>query len=747
MNDLLQLKGNFNQKRRKPGGGSPQLPNGTSIKVSHLEELFDDLNELFRFWSSERIIDGALVSVYYKRVIPKSRRIVGFLSTGSLKSNSSIVGARFSDDKGKKKHIITHYISLKTLELTLNRLKETIRILKDVFNGEIKSEDIKFENFNKRKINFNKDYKISKISFLQFVVDSYFIEKFDVIQESSEFSNNSIITIFDTKSDTKNLMQKIGIKIMPNKIIDKTTLLLTPDELSLLKSKAPYLISMATSDISKLSKDDFIDNVKHKVVSIPSPSDEPIIGVIDTMFDENVYFSDWVKFKNMLSDNIPLEPSDYRHGTAVSSVIVDGPQINPDLDDGCGRFRVRHFGVAINKQFSSFSIVRAIKEIVTANKDIKVWNLSLGSNEEVNKNFISPEAAILDNIQYENDVIFIISGTNKEIDDDKDKVIGSPADSINSLVVNAVDINNRPPSYARRGIVLSFFNKPDVCCFGGSSEKHMRVIEPNGESLVSGTSFAAPWITRKVAYLMHVMGLSREVAKALIIDSANRWKSSYDVSQSSLLGHGVVPLRIEDVIKSNDDEIKFILSGISQEYDTYTYNIPVPIFKKEHPFIAKATLCYFPKCSRNQGVDYTNTELDIYFGRIDKRGKIKSINKNKQSIDDEVSYLKETNARKLFRKWDNSKHIKELFKSGVRARKAYDNGMWGVSIKTKNRLESKDGKDIRFGVVITLKEINGVNRIDDFIQQCYLRGWLVNRINVENRIDIYNRANEEIKFE
>ena len=38
-----------------------------------------------------------------------------------------------------------------------------------------------------------------------------------------------------------------------------------------------------------------------------------------------------------------------------------------------------------------------------------------------------------------------------------------------------------------------------------------------GAAYVSGTSFAAPWISRKLAYLIHIMGLSREVAKALLM--------------------------------------------------------------------------------------------------------------------------------------------------------------------------------------------------------------------------------------
>ena len=89
-----------------------------------------------------------------------------------------------------------------------------------------------------------------------------------------------------------------------------------------------------------------------------------------------------------------------------------------------------------------------------------------------------------------------------------------------------------------------------------------------------------------------------------------------------------------------------------------------------------------------------------------------------------------------------------ILKGGKRrGKKKKENPLWGISIKTKERLNSKDGKSLKFGLVITLKEINGVNRIEQFIQQCLFRGWLVNRINVENKIDIYNKAEEEIIFE
>ena len=73
--------------------------------------------------------------------------------------------------------------------------------------------------------------------------------------------------------------------------------------------------------------------------------------------------------------------------------------------------------------------------------------------------------------------------------------------------------------------------------------------------------------------------------------------------------------------------------------------------------------------------------------------------------------------------------------------------MWGLSIKTKDRQNLEDGKGMKFGVVITLKEINGVNRYDDFIKQCSFKGWLVNKVDIESKLDFYNKAEENIEFE
>ncbi|HYH74633.1 MAG TPA: hypothetical protein VD735_01595, partial [Candidatus Saccharimonadales bacterium] len=263
---------------------------------------------------------------------------------------------------------------------------------------------------------------------------------------------------------------------------------------------------------------------------------------------------------------------------------------------------------------------------------------------------------------------------------------------------------------------------------------------------------AAPWITRKVAFMIEVLGLSREVTKALLIDAAAGWDDTGNNAQkASLFGYGVVPTHINDILKSKDNEIKFIIDTESRAYDTYNYGLPVPVDGGKHPFIAKATLCYFPTCSINQGVDYTSTELDVYIGRIKKLGKnvgLKSIDKNVQSLEDGVArWVDEKTARSVFRKWDNTKHIREVMNDKFVPRKAYDDdGLWGISVKKKSRINAKDDESLRFGLVVTLREMDGVNRINDFIQRCSLRGWLVDRIDVENSLEVYAKSQEVLEL-
>lgn len=756
MNCLLQLKGVF-QKKGNEGMGPMNLPAHKQVTTAHMNELLLQLHRVKKYWENNNDIAGAIVSVHYIRVVAKSNRLKILLGDRGCKPVDSIRGAKFvegKDENGRPihKHVFTHYVQMTAIDRAIEYIEMAKQIVAESFGGCITYEDI--DGFGKNN-SYHFSDKMAKTNFISLIVDCYFVEKFDVDEATESITKESIITIYRTGIDTRELMARFGIDIQASRILGETTMLLTPPQAKLLYDKAPYLISMSVVDVSTICLEDLMDNAVNEdtTCAIPNPTNEPVVGVIDTQFNKNVYFHEWVDYRRMLSEEI-LDPIDYKHGTAVTSIIVDGPRGNANLDDGCGRFRVRHFGVAKQSGYSSFSILREIRNIVENNQDIKVWNLSLGSNNEIKDSFISPEAAELDKIQSDYDVIFVVAGTNTP--DGKrheDMKIGAPADSLNSLVVNSVNMSGKAASYSRKGPVLSFFHKPDISYYGGdgtrSYEKMAVCIDDLGAIYLSGTSFAAPWVTRKIAYLIYNMGLSREVAKALIIDAAARWSATGKVSD--VIGYGVIPKRIEDILNTPDDEIKFIITGATEDYETYNYTLPVPVVNGKHPYYARAVLCYFPFCDRNQGVDYTGTEMDIHFGRVfteNKNGTIKSrikaIDDNRQTEENQAVYEEE--ARDVFRKWDNVKRICEQIKTRSVPRKAYDAGMWGIGIVTKERV-SKNKRPMQFGVVITLKEMFGNNRIDDFIKMCEAKGWLVNRLDVQNQLDIYAQAEEHIEFE
>lgn len=743
MNNVLELKGKrFVQESKKGNGGGAAINSKVVVTNNHVKKLQSKLQSLREFWKNEdKPFSGILISVHYNKIVAKTNRISGLFKGDQ--SNYAIVGAKFNTEKTK--HIITYFLEDADIEDSIKLLENVSKVLTIYFTDGI-SKEVFEQKIPFDRIDFKK-YFLSKTLFRQIVADVSYIDDFEV-EMARKHDKESIITLFDIGVDVKSVFNKIGIDILSSRILDNRTVYLDENQMNLLYEKAPYLVAMATENLSDLSPDDFIEEYESDITSIPNPGIEPTIGVIDTLFDKRVYFSKWVEYHDMVDDNIPKGQNDYRHGTAVSSIIVDGPKMNPWLDDGCGRFKVRHFGVAAGAQFSSFTIIKLIKTIIESNKDIKVWNISLGSNQEINDNFISAEAAVLDQIQYENDVIFVVAGTNKSREDVNK--IGSPADSINSMVVNAVTKSGLSTKYSRKGLALSFFAKPDVSYYGGSEEQYIQVCEPLGATFVAGTSFAAPWIARKLAYLIDVLGLNREIAKALIIDAARGWNDAPTPEEVALYGHGIVPIKITDIIQTPEDEIRFLVTDVSEKWNTYNYHFPIPLKADTYPYYARATMCYFPLCDRAQGVDYTNTELNLHFGRIQDDGKLNEINDDKQNLDDigeSRSYILEGDARERFRKWDNVKYIAEKVKDRRVPKKSYRNKNWGMEIKTNNRLDPEDGVGLRFGVVVTIKEMYGINRIDEFIKNCNLNGWLVNAIDIQNRIEIHEKINEEIRFD
>lgn len=749
MNKLIQLSQNWHYRSSANLYSSFQkLAKNSVVKSKTLKVKKLQLMNILNFWEKKQdLIEGAIISAYYDTVVPKTHRIQQLFRQNTTKHpNNFIVGVRYLGNKDDDlRHVITYHVKIDVLKKTISEIEKTINLMDSSFNNEINNKDLERLENNPTTLFKNKsDAK----RFAQTIIDASYVEKFDVYFEDIDDTEEKIVSLYDLKTNTEDssylldVLRKLGINKTREDILDRNVVLLDRDDLKILKERGSFLVYAQSKDLFDLKKKFNTDVSPKELSELPEPNNEPIVGVIDTTYKELGYFKGWVEYDNDFEDGID-------HGNEVTSIIVAGPKFNPGLEDNCGLFRVHHFGITRGGRESSFRIVRRIREIVEAHPEIHVWNLSLGSPFSTNTNRISNEAAVLDKLQAEHpDILFIIAGTNLDNGRSKEEKqfnrIGSPADSVNSLVVNSVDVDGKAASYARKGPVLHYFVKPDVCYYGGDITQPLVTATSLGEKSVMGTSFAAPWIARKASFLMDKMHFSRETTKALIIDSASGWLT--EKKDPKYMGYGVVPIDIRDVINCKSDEIRFIIRGISQKRITYSDGIPVPKDSlNKFPFIARATLAYFPTCSPNQGVDYTDTELSLQFGRIEGETStaIKSI-VNDNNVEKE--YIPETDLRRWLGKWENVKVKAEKFTSRKKGKGVLGKGYWGLKLVSSERLYGYKHRPFNFAVVVTLKNLKGQNLNEEFKQLCIYNNWRVSDIDIDQMLQANLEGNTEINW-
>lgn len=195
----------------------------------------DKLYQIYKFWSSEnKPFHRILISVYYNKIVAKTNRISGLFKGDQ--SNYAIVGAKFNTEK--KKHIITYFLSLDDLIRSMELLYKVDNVLSNKFKDGI--DRIAFNNKNIiNKIDFKK-YSLTKSLFKQIIADVSYIENFEV-EKATQLFKESIITLYNTGIDTKQLFQNIGIDLLSNRILDNNTVFLDENQFKVLFEK--YLIS------------------------------------------------------------------------------------------------------------------------------------------------------------------------------------------------------------------------------------------------------------------------------------------------------------------------------------------------------------------------------------------------------------------------------------------------------------------------------------------------------------------------
>ncbi len=315
----------------------------------------------------------------------------------------------------------------------------------------------------------------------------------------------------------------------------------------------------------------------------------PAVGIIDSGVAENSFLRKWEAGRELF---VEPEHMDTAHGTFVTGrALVCG--------ESFGGTEFLDVAVMPGRNGTPPDLARLaeiLRNVVPRYSGrIKIWNLSLGTDMTAGEN-ISLFAYILDSIQREQDVLFVLPAGNytplrtwstEELRDDD--LITIPAESLFALTVGSVshiETNltpiHSPSLFSRRGRGVFSSVKPELVYYGGTHEQRFGQQIPRGVFSIgkfneiaedTGTSHAAPAVASAAAKLHSLLGKAATVdaVKALMIH-----KASGGSPEGTYTGWGL-PEQPENIMRTDGSTVTLLHTGIySKGNYIETGAVPVP---------------------------------------------------------------------------------------------------------------------------------------------------------------------------
>ncbi len=396
-----------------------------------------------------------------------------------------------------------------------------------------------------------------------------------------------------------------------------------------------------------------------------TPGGSPIVGVVDSGVSTRISeLQNWMYGKER---HVAEAEENTYHGTFVAGLIVWGHVLNSEHPEiGRHPCRILDIHVLPNSdptvgEVGSITESELLQDLEQAlikhSNEVKVWNLSLGSDEVCSLDQFSDFAVQLDNLQEKFGITFVIAAGNYAAPsllnyprNDADQALGritSPADSVLGITVGSISHLNHPSTGTLRGEPSPFSRggpgpnhiiKPDLVHFGGNIGRDFKhalgvVSLDDGPSIAEdiGTSFAAPLVARQLAWIHH--GLtptpSAMMARAILTHNALDVRSGGRVQDQDdrCLGFGM-PHNIDRALECDPWKMTMVFEevlrpGYFLEWDSFPFPESLMSngkFKGE----IWMTLAYPPARNPDFGAEYCETHVDAHFGvYVDKNGKDK----------------------------------------------------------------------------------------------------------------------------
>lgn len=343
-----------------------------------------------------------------------------------------------------------------------------------------------------------------------------------------------------------------------------------------------------------------------------------VVGVIDGGIEvNNPYIQNYIESEFSVS-GAPI-PGCVEHGTQVTGAVLFGALNqfgNSDIIPE-PKISAKNFGVLSSESVDPdlYDAIDAIEKIVPNNKNIKVYNLSIGPRGPILDDSISRFTYACDLLSKTHDVLFCVAVGNDGDLPGYDR-IQSPADSVNSLSVGSYTTKEglkvRAPYSSigpgREGCKM----KPDVLAFGGCDQHPIHLVSSEiGKKVWSmGTSFSSPIVAGIAGRLI---GESNNVVDPLIAKALIIHATSADKIHSYENGHGFIPDEYETIASCGDKSYTLIYQGEIESGKYAEYLIPWENSIKDGSVTFKWTVAVLTDVDELSSDDYTTNTVEVTF--------------------------------------------------------------------------------------------------------------------------------------
>lgn len=479
---------------------------------------------------------------------------------------------------------------------------------------------------------------------------------------------------------------------------------------------------------------------------LPTEKNLPVVAVFDSGVNPaSAHLAPWVTSRDIY---ILPPDTDYVHGTAVASLVVDSRGLNLQhshfpVTTSCLIHDVCALESGANGAQQTDLIIR-LREAIPKYPNIKIWNLSLGGSPIGDDEF-SEFGRELDTLSDQHGVLFVVAAGNyvhmprrgwpTPTTSLSDR-ISTPADSVRALTVGAVTHLDsatslvrvdEPAPYSRRGPGPVFTPKPDLVHVGGNADANMQpagiginVLRAAGHVAADcGTSFASPIAAGLAARTWSILaapGRTNQInpypamVKALMIHSAQLGSPERDAFARRYYGAGV-PGDPTAVLYDSDSSftMMFELDIVdSMKWRKAPFPIPASLM---HEGKLKAEVIITAVCAplldSSKGAEYVRFNVDVGFGRMAATEKGGWSFKGCVPAEGELGTTGFEEAQvEHGGKWSPVKTYRRSFPKGAAG------NMWALQATLLRRaLEPRLAQPLRVVIIVTLRALDNNPRV------------------------------------